>query len=197
MHEQNISRHATAKICENCEKFAANANVAPAIAAANSRLPRLLGHVRIVRARAPGDECMNRTLDVMHWPKIANCEKFAADANVAPAIAAANARPPGLLGHAHQEPRNAMAKNCENGENFAAAANFATTIAAADARLPGLLGHVRIVRARAPGSLPPISKRETLPPFSNVQCCASYRKRCVLVFLGKKERQHKKKSIYY
>ena len=44
-----------------------------------------------------------------------NCEKLAAGANVAPAIAAADARLPGLLGLAHQTPRNAMAKNWKGG----------------------------------------------------------------------------------
>ena len=41
MHEQNIRRHAMAQNCENCAKFAADANVAPAIAAADARPPGL------------------------------------------------------------------------------------------------------------------------------------------------------------
>jgi hypothetical protein len=41
-----------AKNCDNGEKFAAAANFAPAIVASDARQPGLLGHVRIVRARA-------------------------------------------------------------------------------------------------------------------------------------------------
>ena len=52
VHEQNTGRDAMAKNCDNGEKFAAAANFAPAIVAADARQPGLLGHVRIVRARA-------------------------------------------------------------------------------------------------------------------------------------------------
>ena len=117
-----------AKNCDNGEKFAAAANFTPAIVAADTRQPGLLGHVRIVRARLPRDECMNRT-------SVAMIRSIG---------------------------RHAMAKDCVNDEKLAAAAIFAPApaIAPADARQPGVLGHVRIVRARAPGSLPS-SNRQT------------------------------------
>jgi hypothetical protein len=90
-----------AKNCDNGEKFAAAANFAPAIVASNARQPGLLGHVRIVRARAPREECMNRTSGEIQWlaKNCDNGEKFAAAANFTPAIVASDARQPGLLGH--------------------------------------------------------------------------------------------------
>ena len=89
-----------AKNCDNGEKFAAAANSTPAIVAADTRQPGLLGHVRIVRARAPREECMNRTSGEIQWlaKNCNNGEKFAAAANT-PAIASADARQPGVLGH--------------------------------------------------------------------------------------------------